>query len=87
MEHFKTPGGIPGFGNWSKIIHELDPFRDGLAAMRMGNYLRWLIEGFDQGLDRDMILADAAERYTSKWGSDKVVAIGTKLKKGDSIYA
>ena len=34
MEYFRTPGGIPGFGDWSKIIGELDPFRDGKAASR-----------------------------------------------------
>jgi len=73
MEHFQTSGGIPGFGDWSEHIEEFDPFRDGKAAYRMGTYLHWLIQGFDQGLDRETIMSDAAERYSSEWGSDKVL--------------
>ena len=75
MEHFQSPQGIPGFGDWSGIIDELDPFRDGKAAERMGTYLHWMIQGFEQGLDRETILADSAERYCRKWGSDKIVSI------------
>ena len=28
MKNFNTPGGIDGFGDWSSIINDLDPFRD-----------------------------------------------------------
>lgn len=73
MEHFQTPQGIPGFGDWSGIIDEFDPFRDGKAANRIGTYLHWLIQGYEQGLDRDTIMADAAERYTERWGEDKII--------------
>jgi hypothetical protein len=75
MEHFQTDDGIPGFGDWSSIIDELDPFRDGKAATRMGTYLHWLIQGFEEGLDRETILADAADRYCRKWGYDKISAV------------
>ena len=73
MDHLQTPNGIPGFGDWSSIIDELDPFRDGKAAQRMGNYLNWLIQGFEEGLDRDAILENAAEKYRKQWGNDKVL--------------
>ena len=53
MEHFKTPEGISGFGDWSSIIDEIDPFRDGLAAKRIGDYLHWLIQGYDQNQDKE----------------------------------
>ncbi len=76
MDHFQTPTGIPGFGDWSKIIQELDPFRDGHAARRMGTYLHRLIQGFDQGLDRETVMADAAEMYIQEWGADKIIEIG-----------
>ncbi len=72
MEHWTRPGGVPGFGDWSGMLDELDPFRDGRAAERMGTYLRWLLEGFQRGLDREEVMADAAERYTALWGRDKV---------------
>ena len=74
MEHFQTPQGIPGFGDWSGIIDQLDPFRDGKAANRMGTYLHWLIQGYEQGLVRDTIMADAAERYRKRWGDRFVLS-------------
>ena len=73
QEHWSTPAGVPGFGDWSSLIAELDPFRDGKAAERMGTYLHWLIQGFEQGLGREVIMADAAERYCKQWGNDKVI--------------
>ena len=73
-EHFKVPNGIPGFGDWSQIIDELDPFRDGKAAYRMGTYLHWMIQGFEKGMEREDIMADAAERYRKQWGADKVLS-------------
>ena len=74
MEHFQSPRGIPGFGDWSPIIDDLDPFRDGRAANRMGTYLHWLIQGFEAGRERSEILKEAAERYSDLWGADKVLA-------------
>ncbi len=73
-EHWNRPGGIPMFGDWSNILNELDPFRDGRAAERMGTYLEWLIEGFKAGLPRETVLADAAQRYGKIWGKDKIIS-------------
>jgi hypothetical protein len=72
LEHFQSPGGIPGFGDWSPIIDEFDPFRDGKGAYRMGTYLHWLLKGFESGKDKNIVMADAAEMYGKKWGNDKV---------------
>lgn len=70
MEHFQTPNCIPGFGDWGPLLDELDPFRDGKAAQRMGNYLNCLIQGFEQGFeqgrDKKRILSDAAESYAKE---------------------
>ena len=74
MEHFQTPGGVPGFGDWSPILDELDPFRDGKAAYRIGTYLHWLIQGFEKGMKREEIMAEAAEKYRKQWGADKVLS-------------
>ena len=76
QEHWNSPAGVPGLGDWSPLLEELDPFRDGRGAERMGTYLRWLIQGFDQGLDRDTIMADAAGKYCKQWGHDKIQSIG-----------
>src|SRR5262249_11979274 len=63
---------VPGFGDWSSMLDRFDPFRDGHAAERMGQYLQWLLDGLKQGLDREEAMADAAERYCDVWGVDKV---------------
>ena len=73
LEHFNTPEGTPGFGDWSSIIDDLDPYRDGMAANRIGTYLSWLLQGYDQGLDKETIMFNAAERYKEQWGEDKVI--------------
>ena len=75
LEHWERPGGIPGFGDWSSMLERFDPFRDGRAAERMGTYLQWLLEGFRAGLDRDRVMADAAQRYAERWGRDTVVSL------------
>jgi hypothetical protein len=73
--HWSTSRGIPGLGDWSPMLDELDPFRDGRAGERMGTYLKWLIEGFRAGLDREAVMAEAAERYCSVWGIDKITSV------------
>ena len=75
IEHWNSQGGIPGLGDWSPLLDELDPFRDGRAAERMGEYLHALFKGLVQGVDREEVMADVADQYAKKWGSDKVVAI------------
>jgi hypothetical protein len=73
-ENFDT-NKIPLLGDWSPIIDDIDPFRDGKAAYRMNTYLNWLLEGFKKGLARDDVLEMTAERYASEWGDDKVISL------------
>ena len=60
--------------HWSFFINDIDPFRDGKSAYRMGTYLQWLIQGFENGQDRETIMTESAEKYANRWGKDKVVA-------------
>lgn len=62
-------------GDWSPLLNELDPFRDGNAAGRIGQYLTLLYAGLKAGRPRQQVLDDAAEEYVKKWGKDKIVAI------------
>ena len=71
-EYRSRPGGVPGFGDWSPMLDQMDPFRDGRAAERMGTYVQWLIEGLAAGEGRESVLARTAERYQKRWGVDKV---------------
>jgi len=82
LDHWNNLG-IPGFGDWTPMIEEMDPFRDGRAAERMATYLEWLMEGLKANLPREVVLADAAERYTKIWGKDKVFSVNC----GRSQYA
>lgn len=75
--------GRPGFGDWSGLIRECDPFRDGRAAERMGTYVAWLLEGFRAGRDRDTVMADAAQRYRTCWGPNAV----TELAATETAWA
>ena len=70
--HF-TNKANSGLGDWSAMIDEIDPFRDGHSARRMGDYLHWLISGLQEGKDRNSVMAEAAEKYAHRWGDDKVI--------------
>jgi hypothetical protein len=71
--HKSDTGTIPELGDWTFFLDRLDPFRDGRAGERMGTYLRWCLEGFDSGLERDKVLCRASEKYKQQWGEDKVM--------------
>jgi hypothetical protein len=74
-EYRKAPKSHPEFGCWSPMIAKLDPFRDGRAAHRMGEYLHWLLEDLKAGMDRGRAMARAAEKYAGMYGNDKVAGI------------
>lgn len=74
-QHLKHPGSVPGFADWSGLLDKFDPFRDGRAAERIGNYLSWVMDGLRAGDPRDQVLDEAAQRYAQMWGKDKVIAI------------
>ena len=75
QENSTSPGAVPGFADWSPILDEIDPFRDGRAAERMGTFLKWMMEGFSAGQPREAVLAQAADRYRRAWGEDKISTI------------
>jgi hypothetical protein len=84
------PGSEPGLGNFSSVVDELDPFRDGRAGERVGNYIRWLLEAFDEGHDRNTAIQQANERYARTWGADKVISLkpgGTERTKVGPLNA
>lgn len=86
QEHWNSKG-VPGFGVWSSIIDDIDPFRDGRAAQRMGLYLQWLLEGFKAKLPRETVLADAAQRYSKIWGKDKILSVNCNEKEPEYAAA
>ena len=75
LDHFNRSEKESGLGDWSPLFDELDPFRDGKAAERMGNYLYWLLQGFEQGLSKTANLEKVAEKYAKRWGADKITSV------------
>jgi len=73
MSRWNNSNGAGKLGDWSEMINDLDPFRDGHASERMGAYVQGLLDGLRDGKDREIVLAEAAERYRDQWGQDKVV--------------
>lgn len=80
-EHWRRPQGLPGFGDWSSLLPEIDPYRDGRAAERIGDFLHWTLEGLENG-GPERALDDAAERFAAAWGPDKVARISPSAGAG-----
>jgi len=71
-EHRKTPGGIPNFGDHSKIINTIDPYRDGQASNRIGKYIGDLFKELNSGSSRSDSIKLVNKQFMDKWGKDKV---------------
>jgi len=66
------PASFGRFGN-SPIIQTIgrkDPFRDGRAAERIGNYIKWLIDSFGNKKTREEALEYAGQAYMNEWGAE-----------------
>ena len=61
-------GDRPGLGDHSTILDDIDPYRDGRAGQRVGDYVRWLLDSFDGGHSREKALASANSRYAGRSG-------------------
>ena len=70
-----NPESVVGFGDWSLLNEELDPFQDGHAAERMGTYIGWLAQELTNGADRDTALNIVRDKYVSMWGQDKIATL------------
>lgn len=55
------------------LIRYIDPFLDGNAGQRIGDYVRWYLEGLGRGLERGEALANSTNKYGEKWGQNSVV--------------
>ena len=66
------PSSNPHLGDWSAHLDELDPFRDMRGGERIGTYMRWLQEAFDQGLEREDAIEQVNALYAESWGDDKI---------------
>lgn len=65
----RDPLANPGFGDWAPVADDLDPFRDGLASMRMRDHVFDLAEAIDRGLSRSHALEWAEARRRERLAS------------------
>lgn len=73
LEYAHNPENNPNLGDASCILGKLDPFRDGKASLRIGEFVAWYLESLDQNLSKDKALKAATDKYAEKWGNDKVI--------------
>jgi len=59
-------------GDWNPELAELDPFQDGQAGLRMGNYVFWVYNALKKGIHRNQAMAEAAAKYAKHWGDNHV---------------
>jgi hypothetical protein len=72
-DYFEDPDSNPDLGDVTPILDQLDPFRDGKASQRIGEFVAWYLESLDGGLNTDDAVRSATEKYAEKWGRDKIV--------------
>ncbi|MCL0039479.1 hypothetical protein M1M85_00895, partial [Nitrospinaceae bacterium] len=73
LEYIDNPATNPCLGDASPVLDEFDPFRDGKASKRIGEYISWYLEGLDKNLEKDVALQEATQKYAAKWGAEKVI--------------
>lgn len=69
----ENPASEPNLGDWSPYRDKLDAFCDGKGHERMGTYMRWLLEAFEEGKDRQAAIRHANDLYAARWGADKII--------------
>ena len=73
MGYSENPTANAHLGDVTPILDQLDPFRDGKASQRIGEFVNWYLEEIDKGLNPDDAVRKATEKYGEKWGEDKVI--------------
>ena len=73
LEYSNNPKSNPSLGDVSPILDQLDPFRDGKAGQRIGEYIAWYLDSLDQSSSKAEALRTATKKYAEKWGNDKVI--------------
>ncbi|PCI27235.1 MAG: hypothetical protein COB67_08940 [SAR324 cluster bacterium] len=70
--YWSAPDQFPNFGKMEAFLNQIDPFRDGKAASRIGEFMHCLIEGFENNKDKNTVVREAIQKYADRWGQDKI---------------
>ena len=74
-ENKTAPFTSKGFADWSLVLHNKDPFRDGKANRRIGLYIKTLLLNMDNGLTKEEAIEATNKNYSRKYGRDKVTPV------------
>ena len=64
---------MPALGDHSDILDNIDPFRDGKAGERIGNYIYTFLEKLDSGFEKNKAIEWCNDQYAENWGNDKII--------------
>jgi hypothetical protein len=73
VDYFENPSANPNLGDATPILDQLDPFRDGKASQRIGEFVTSYLEALNRGSNSDDATRYATDKYAEKWGKDKVI--------------
>lgn len=63
---------FPLFGDWSHMLHALDPFQDGNGSLRMGSFIECVHTAFNEKKSKQTPIAIAKLKFAEQWGSQFV---------------
>ncbi len=81
----RNAGSERALGDHSRVLDEIDPFRDGGAAERVGKYMGWLLEGFRKGQEPADVLREASRRYREGHGPETLSRPATEPSEASEL--
>jgi len=66
----ENPNSVQGFGDLSSWVENKDPFKDGNASLRIGQYIKWLHERILDGDTKHNAIEYANQIYEDVWGRE-----------------
>ena len=74
VRFYKFPDEMNYLGDMSSVIKYYDPFNDGKAGERIGDFIGWYLEYTNLGHNQKESLEYAVNKYQSDWGEQYVIA-------------
>jgi hypothetical protein len=73
IERFRMfPKNYSDFGNWTRAVKDLDPFKDGQASLRLGMFVKWANEALKNNIPKQIAIKVASEKFMAIWGSEHI---------------
>lgn len=73
QKYRENPESIPGFGNLDRWVKDKDPFRDGNASLRVGQYINWIHQRLLEGDTKEKAIEYSNRKFAELWGKENVI--------------